>query len=427
MSKILTLAIKDLRLLLRDKASLFWVIMFPLLIALFFGTIFSGSGGGMGGMKIAVVDEDRTDYSRAYIGKLDAMDVLEVTPMAFDSAYQKVRTGKYSAYMLLKKGFGETSGMFADSPMVEVGLDPSRRAEAGYLQGMLTQAAFALMHDRYASPEIIREEIDALISDSGSWSGLNPGQRDHARAFLGSMADFFESLEPADTAGGDSAKAGGGMTNMFPVRITSVTNDKSMPRSAFEVTFPSAVLWGLIGVAATFAVGIVKERNGGTYLRLRLAPVSRAHILAGKGLACFIGCFSIALLLILVGTLIFGVRVVNPGILLVSLVATCLCFVGVTMMVSVMGKTEEAVGGASWGILLVMSMIGGGMLPLMFMPGWLKTISHISPVKWGILSIEGGIWRGFTYSEIIFPVAVLLGIGSVCFAVGVTLINRSER
>ena len=118
---------------------------------------------------------------------------------------------------------------------------------------------------------------------------------------------------------------------------------------------------------------------------------------------------------------------VDPGVLLVSLAASCLCFVGITMMVSAMGRTEEAVGGASWGILLVMSMIGGGMLPLMFMPSWLKTLSNFSPVKWGILSIEGGIWRGLTYSEIVLPVGVLLGIGTLCFVIGVTLLNRSER
>ncbi|MBN1211636.1 MAG: ABC transporter permease, partial [candidate division Zixibacteria bacterium] len=116
-----------------------------------------------------------------------------------------------------------------------------------------------------------------------------------------------------------------------------------------------------------------------------------------------------------------------PGVLAISLVAASLCFVGVTMMVSVIGKTEEAVGGAGWGILLVMAMVGGGMLPLMFMPNWLRTISHISPVKWGILSIEGGIWRDFSYSEILLPVVILLGIGTLCFTVGVTLLTRADK
>ncbi|MDD5427233.1 MAG: ABC transporter permease [candidate division Zixibacteria bacterium] len=425
MGKVITLAGKDLRLLVRDKSSLFWVIMFPLLIALFFGTIFSGSGGQMSGMKVAVIDEDQSEFSQAYISQLDSLEALSITPMVYDSAFQKVRTGRLAALIVLKKGFGQTGGLFSDTPLVEVGIDPSRRTEAGYLQGLLAQASFMQLHGKYSSPSLIREQLDKLTLDSGAWKGLDSRQLARARSFLSSMADFFESLEELsiDSTADEPSKR----PAMFAVKVTSVTNDVARPRSSFEVTFPSAVLWGLMGVAATFAVGIVKERNGGTYLRLRLAPVTRTQILAGKGLACFTASFFIGVMLLALGTVVFGVRIVNPGILAVSLVAACLCFVGLTMMVSAIGKSEEAVAGAGWGILLVMAMIGGGMLPLMFMPGWLKTLSHFSPVKWGILAIEGGIWRDFTYTEIWLPVVILLGIGTLCFSAGVTLLSRTDR
>jgi ABC-2 type transport system permease protein len=60
------------------------------------------------------------------------------------------------------------------------------------------------------------------------------------------------------------------------------------------------------------------------------------------------------------------------------------------------------------------------------MPGWLLTISHFSPVKWSILAIEGGIWRGFTFSEMLLPVGMLLGIGVVCYSLGVVILSRSD-
>ncbi len=62
-------------------------------------------------------------------------------------------------------------------------------------------------------------------------------------------------------------------------------------------------------MTATFAISIVVERTRGTYLRLRLAPVGRARILAGKGLACFLAALVVCLLLLAFGILIFGVRV----------------------------------------------------------------------------------------------------------------------
>ena len=63
MKSVIVLALKDLKLLSRDKFGLFWLLVFPLLMALFFGSIFSSGGGGGGAaMKVAVVDEDQLVY-----------------------------------------------------------------------------------------------------------------------------------------------------------------------------------------------------------------------------------------------------------------------------------------------------------------------------------------------------------------------------
>jgi len=429
MERIFTLAGKDLRLLWREKSALFWVIAFPLLIALFFGSIFSGSGGSMSGMKVALVDNDKSDFSQQYVEELKNQSSLDVRIMPLDSAMQKVRTGGLSAYIVIKPGFGEHRGLFSNKALVEIGIDPSRKMESGYLQGLLTKSAFTVLQKQFASFDNITGEIDRVRADREILEELDDDQRRFFTSTLDNLKGFVKSIEPepiADTTSGDTVTAIGGTGNLFAVDITPVTRHYSGPRSAFEVTFPSALLWALIGCAATFAVSIVTERTAGTFLRLRLAPITRAHILAGKGLACFVACFAISAILILIGNLIFGVRVTNVVILLIGLVASALCFVGLMMFISVIGKTEESVGGAAWGILLVAAMAGGGMLPVFFMPKWLLTISHFSPVKWAILSIEGGIWRNFTYSEMLFPVAMLLGIGVVCFGIGVTILSRTD-
>jgi ABC-2 type transport system permease protein len=110
----------------------------------------------------------------------------------------------------------------------------------------------------------------------------------------------------------------------------------------------------------------------------------------------------------------------------VALVSAAVCFVGIMMAMSVLGKTEDSVAGAGWAILLVMAMLGGGMMPLFFMPGWLRAISSISPVKWGILALEGAVWRDFSMGELLLPVVILWGVGIAFFAIGVFVFSRSE-
>jgi ABC-2 type transport system permease protein len=213
-----------------------------------------------------------------------------------------------------------------------------------------------------------------------------------------------------------------------PIRIdkASVTRAGIAPRNASDIVFPSAVLWGLIGCAACFAVSLVAERTRGTYARLRALPLTRHTLLAGKAVSALAASLSVGLLLTLLATLVFGVQVESFFKLLVALLCTALCFVGITIALSVLGKSEQAVAGAGWATLLLMAMLGGGMVPLSLMPEWLTKVSHVSPVKWGILALEGGTWRSFSMTELMVPCAVLLGVGALSFLVGAMLFARSE-
>ena len=48
MNRIVTLAFKDLAVLAREKEALFWIFLFPLIFALFFGFLSGGGGGERG-------------------------------------------------------------------------------------------------------------------------------------------------------------------------------------------------------------------------------------------------------------------------------------------------------------------------------------------------------------------------------------------
>jgi ABC-2 type transport system permease protein len=210
------------------------------------------------------------------------------------------------------------------------------------------------------------------------------------------------------------------------IEFVAVAEEGSGPRSAFEISFAQAIAWALNGTVAAFAMSLVKERVDGTFLRLRLAPLTRGRILAGKGLACLAACAATVTFLLVVGTAIFRVRISNPVGILVAIASVGVAFTGIMMLISTLGRTERSVAGAGWAILLVCSMLGGGMVPLIAMPEWMRTVSHASPVKWAILGMEGGIWRGFTLAEILVPCGILVAAGVVFFAAGVKNFARME-
>jgi ABC-2 type transport system permease protein len=425
MSAVLTLAAKDLRLLWRDRAGLFWVLGFPLAVAILFGAIFGGSGGwGAGAMPVALVDEAATEASRAFAARLARSDALEVRAMGREEALAAVRRGRLVAYVVLEKGFGEGGAdPFGGGQPMELGIDPSRRAEAGWLTGILTQASFEGMQELFTDPAKSRAKVQEGLRDldaAGEGGGLAPEQRGALRGFLGSLDEYLGKVDPDLFRQGPAASGPS-------IRQVSVAEESAGPRSAYEVSFPQATVWALIGTVATFAITLVRERAGGTWLRLRLSPVGRARLLAGKGLACFAACVLTVALVLLLGVLVFGVRVGSAAGIAAAVACAALGFTGIMMLVSTLGRSEQAVAGAGWAILLVMSMLGGGMVPLFLMPGWMRAVATLSPVKWAILGLEGAIWRGFTAAEMALPCGVLLAVGAVCFAAGVWNLSRAER
>lgn len=451
MNAILCLAMKDLRLLWRDKLGLFWVLGFPLIMALFFGAIFGGGGGETAAMKVAIADEDGTAGSRAFTEKLRSSAALEISESDAATALQAVRRGDLVAFIRLEKGFGDAFTVFGGtSSPIEMGIDPARRAEAGFLQGLLMEASFASLQSKLADPAAMRERVKGGLATLETNPPTDPKQADVLRNMLGSLDTFLGAVDPdtyrkglpggsADAGAGTDGGAGAGtdesasavatapsIGSSGAIRQVAITTEESGPRTFFEVSFPAAITWGLLGCASAFALSLVRERISGTYLRLRAAPLSWAQLLAGKGLACFIACTVATTLMLIFGHVMFAVRLEN--LLKVALAVACAstCVVGMMMLLSTAGRTLQSVSGVSWGCFVVMEMIGGGMIPLIAMPKWMLSISHLSPVKWIILALEGAIWRGFSFAEMALPCGILLAVGIACFALGVMMLARQR-
>ena len=425
MKAIVTIALKDLRILARDRAGFFWVLGFPFLMALFFGAIASGGSGNRAPMPIAVVDQDRGPYSRAFLAELQKSEALQVREAPLDSARQLVRQGRLVAYVALWPGVGESFGFGSDSAKIELGLDPSRRAEAGYLRGLVTAATFSTMRGQFTAggsgSEMVRRSLASIQSDSTR----SNEERLRAVGVLTNLERLMTSLE-AETAGEKSGGASKDTAGGPQIKVVDIAEEENGPRNAYEITFPSSAMWAMIGVCMSFAISIVHERIRGTFLRLRLAPISRSQVLAGKGLAAFLAALGATTFLLLFAAVVFKVRISNPAGLAVALVAAAFCFTGVMMLISVFGRTHSAVAGAGWAVLLVMSMTGGGMIPLIAMPAWMQSVSNFSLVKWGVLAVEGAIWRGFSPQEMALPVGILLAAGAVGFAIGARALSGSE-
>ena len=444
MSAVLAIALKDLTLVWRDKFALFWIFAFPLMYALFFGTIFGGGDGDRGSILVTVVDEARSDSSLALIQKLDGNEGITVARAAqeegsradpppesltLEQAREAVRKGQRVAYVHIPPGYGDSPfAVFGaqedDTATVSIGIDPRRQAEAGFLQGVIMESMFGSLTDQFSDRELMHTEIGELRSGLADEEDIDEQDRESLDTFLSSLDTFLQDYQQSEETGTASAESGGFDLGEM-VRVVDISRERGKrPRSTFEITFPQALVWGLMSVAMTFAVGLVRERKSGTLLRLSMAPIGRTRLLAGKATACFLACLVTMGVLMGFGALALGVRFDDVTFVLLAMLCTAVCFTGLMMLISVMGKTENAVAGSSWALMMPFAMIGGGMIPLIAMPSWLATASNFSPFKWAITAVEGGLWRGFDLADMVLPCLILLAIGAITFFSGVTIFRR---
>lgn len=428
------IARKDLLLLLRDRAGLFFTFFFPLLYALFFGSIFSSGGdGGARPLPLRLVDLDGSEASAAFLERLAAREEISAVFDSLTSAESAVRRGRASAALIVEPGFGEASErlFWGDPPTLRLLGDPARGAELGLLEGLLFRESFAGLADRFDSPESFLPDIDRW-QDSLALPDAPGPEADHLRTWLGDLKTFLtaETAREAvrdSASGGEAATEGAGFGGFEPLRIErqDLRLERIGPRSAFEISFPQGLIWGVIAVASSFGISLVVERKEGTLRRLRAAPLGRRAILGGKALACFTMILALCVGLFAVGRF-FGVKPDSPGLLALALLSMAVAFTGLMMLISVLGKTERAAGGIGWAMMMLFAMLGGGMVPLFFMPEWMRTLGHASPVKWAILAIEGAVWRGFTPADMLLPCAVLCGTGIATFLIGVRFFQWNE-
>jgi len=421
----------DVRLLLRDRATAFFTFVFPVIFAIFFGLVFGGDAK-KGKIEIVIVQHDQNVLAGEFVKNLTTMDGFVATMAPSEEEGERlVREGRASACVIIPQGFDKgIENLFATGkgPQIPVLVDPSKPGENGLLQGRLTEQSFAMMAKSFSQPDRLKKQLQQA-RDSISHSKEIDLQR---KLMFGTLFQNIETfVNDANKPGGDGKPAVSDdiMSKFSPMQIEmkDVRKQRNGPTNAYEVSLPQGIVWGLMGCVTAFVSTLARDRQRGTLVRLRSAPVTRWHIIGGKSLAGFLSCMLVQWLLIAIFATFFHVRVPNPSMLVVATVFSACAFVGVMMFLAVLGRSGEGSAGFGRSMILIMALIGGGTLPVFFMPAFMKPVSMASPFKWAVDAFEGATWRGYNMQQMTFPLAVLAGIAIGGFVLGSMLFRRSMR
>ncbi|HHN81952.1 MAG TPA: ABC transporter permease [Methanomicrobia archaeon] len=183
-----------------------------------------------------------------------------------------------------------------------------------------------------------------------------------------------------------------------------------------------AILW--TGVTGT-AEGIVEDRVKGIRRRLLSTPVSRGSLLAGDMISqMVIILFQVTILLLMAVTLydlhIAGSLWLVYGIIIVGTLA----MIGIGLLIATVAKTADESSQLAMLVNFPMMILSGIFFAVS--QGWMNTISKIFPLTYINQALRDVMVRGMSLSEVATPLAVAYAFTAAFFFVGMMMLNRGE-
>lgn len=163
---------------------------------------------------------------------------------------------------------------------------------------------------------------------------------------------------------------------------------------------------------------LIQERRIWTLQRLVTSPISKGQILGGKVLARMaVGMLQYAIVFA-VGAVIGVDYGSDPLAIVVVMLVFVAAITALTLAISTFLKTEGQAGSIATFLTLTLAPLGGAWWPMEIVPDWMKSVGHISPVAWAMDAYHELMYFGGSLQTVLVPVAVLLGMAAVFFAVG---------
>jgi ABC-2 type transport system permease protein len=442
------------RSLLRDRMALALSFALPCVMFTVFAVIFGGSGNQREAakLKVVIVDQDQSRVSGKMIRSLKSMDQLQVEPLEPDPAEQDVRlsaarivkSGRASAAIVFPAGLATSLGIFggADSARspVEIIYDPANPIAQQMLTGVIQASAFT------SAPDVLMTQgLDQFRTFGG---GFTPMQETALVTLKQLLSDETDAAATANTTDTDAATTGNSPGSGFGlsmsdglVKISATAASELLTESAAKgsrITGQNMISYYAAGISVMFimfsmsgaASSLLEHEEKGTLERMLSGGLTVFRLLVAHWLYYVLfGVTQIGLMLVF-ASVAFGLDLWHVPTVLGSLVmatVSSMASASFILMVATLCRSRKQLEGLSSIIILVMSAIGGSMMPRFIMPAFVLKLSGVAFNSWAMDGFLDVFWHHIPGENILAAIAPEAGIILAMTAVFLCIASLSSR
>jgi len=362
---LLSLTIKNIKTMFRDRTELAWIIGYPLILIFIFSLAF-GFTGSRPKFDLIVFNRDPNQpedidiYSVMFMSILEnnLTDYVKLNQSSYteSDAEKELKYERIDAIIFIPNNFSET---IINNETVKLTIK--------------------------TVPDLVAEGVIGSITKQ--------------------IVDFFI----INSTGGTPSE----------IVVERFTNTVQI--TAFDMMAPGFIVAGVTVCISQLASHFAEEKETGTLKRLSTTPVSRQNILL-SGLLSQLVVITFQVILLVILLMLFGAYFA-PGVnffvlFLIPLLFSFTCL-GLGLLLASFAKTQSSAGGLAWFIVLPLQFLGGVFFEMD------NPISDFIPSSYAVHAMRLVMVSGVTtWDAIGTDVLVLLGFGLVSTLLGIILFRR---
>ena len=393
---------KDLRLLARDRRTVFVLVALPLL----FITILGFSAGQLFSEKakskkvrLGVVNDDTSELSTKLIGEVVKLEAIELTEFSDrDQAKELLADGKIDVLAFIGPRYHD---------LVEtLDLADVFYSDEGKLGGRLSSLDIEVQAGAFLvnAAEIVEALVLAFAVKTIAPEVLQHDEKQLARKLMLKIA---------------AAKGHARERDETEPRRPPPPVGKSRADIVYQFLVPSYTVMFVFFIVNLMARSLIGERDTGTLGRLLVAPVTRTQLMLGKMIPFLVISLVQTVLLFLAGKVLFHMSWgQHPWMLLPVMVSTSLAATALGLMVATAVRTDSQVSAYGNFLVLTLAAISGCLMPRSWQPELMQRLGLGTPHAWALIAYDHLLNRDIANLHTVWNCCgVLVGFGLAFFTI----------
>jgi ABC-2 type transport system permease protein len=381
---VLAIARVNVLRLLRDRTSLFFIFVLPIVLIVVLGTAFGGRVAPR--MGIVAVDS----------GVLGA-ELVE----AIRNGSVKLELKEPATVELLRAGVED--GTLEIGVIVPPGYDATLRGGG--------VAEVTVLGQPQSAVSALREAVDAAIA--GQATAVRAARLAASREGI----PFDEALATARSVQGEMAGVTVAVERIGEGIFPATTG-------AFQPGAQSQLVLFMFLTSMTAATQLILTRQLGVSRRMVAAPVRIGTILLGELLGRFGVAMVQGLFIVLLSAVAFGVGWGDPLAAGMIVVLFALVGTGAAMVIGVFSNNPDQAGALGVMAGMLLGALGGAMVPLEIFPEPAHTIAYATPHSWAIQGLREVALRDGAVGDVLVELGALLVYAIGLMALGTWRFRR---